>query len=79
MENLNGGPAEAPGIASRGTSRTADLDRPANTARPDRKRTRLWNTLPNFTPDPSCKNGTGHSIQDDGRHKEAAEARGSQV
>ena len=42
---------------------------------PYRKRTRLWNTLPNFTPRPLCKRDC-ESIQDDGRHKEVAQRGG---
>ena len=39
---------------------------------PYRKRTRLWNSLTNFTPRPRCVRDC-ESIRDDGKHKEAAQ------
>ena len=39
---------------------------------PYRKRTRLWNSLTNFTPRPLCVRDCG-SIREDGKHKEAAQ------
>ena len=39
---------------------------------PYRKRTRLWNSLTNFTPRPLCVRDC-ESIRDDGKHKEAAQ------
>lgn len=38
---------------------------------PYRKRTRLWNNIPNWTPKPLCKKDCGHIVE--GRHEQSAQ------